>query len=154
MGLRIREVTEENWKAVALLSVEENQEEYIESNSFSIAQSLFETHWNSVGLYDHQTLVGYAMYGQEEKSGEVWLDRFMIDKNYQGKGYAKQFLSILMEHIHQKYQCNKIYLSISPDNAVAQNLYEQFGFRLNGDIDRTGVIVGLTMVAEIANKAM
>lgn len=149
MGLRICEVTTGNWQEIALLSVADNQENYIESNAFSIAQSKFETQWNSVGLYDGEIAVGYAMYGQDVESGDVWLDRFMIDENHQGQGYAKRFLQLLINHIQQKYQCKALYLSISPDNKVAQRLYEQFGFRLNGEIDRTGVIFGLTMVAEL-----
>ena len=54
MDLRIREVTAENWLSTALLSVEEDQKEFIESNSFSLAQSMFEPEWHSIGLYDER----------------------------------------------------------------------------------------------------
>lgn len=150
MCLQLCEVTAENWQSVALLSVEQEQAEFIESNSFSIAQSRFEPHWKSVGLYDQKTLVGFAMFGQDNATKEVWLDRFMIDKNYQGRGYAKKFLPILMSTIKQQYECDKIYLSISPSNEVAQRLYESHGFQMNGEIDDTGVVKGLTMVADVA----
>ncbi|MEH6941968.1 GNAT family N-acetyltransferase [Bacillus sp. JJ722] len=146
MSLRICEVTADNWQTVALLSVEGNQESYIEPNALSIAQSRFEPQWKSVGLYDGDTAVGYAMYGLDISNGDVWLDRFMIDKDHQGKGYAKRFLSMLIKHVQETYQQETVFLSICPENTFAQQLYEQFGFRLNGEIDNTGVISGLIMV--------
>lgn len=148
MSLQICEVTADNWQTVALLSVENSQESYIEPNALSIAQSRFEPQWKSVGLYDDQTAVGYAMYGLDITNGDVWLDRFMIDKNHQGKGYAKRFLAKLIKHVQDIYEKETVYLSICPENKVAQQLYEHFGFRLTGEIDDTGVISGLIMVLD------
>ncbi len=37
----------------------------------------------------------YGWYCEKRKS--VWLDRFMIDQQYQGKGYAKRFLRLLIQ---------------------------------------------------------
>ncbi|PHA36651.1 GNAT family N-acetyltransferase [Bacillus wiedmannii] len=146
MTLHIREVTEKNWRSVAALNVAKNQQQFIESNSFSLAESLFEGNGTSVGLYDGETLVGYAMYGWYfEKRKSVWLDRFMIDEQYQGKGYAKRFLRILIQFLQDKYECKIIYLSLHPDNKLAMGLYESFGFRLNGDIDDDGPVVGVVM---------
>ncbi|MCU5706669.1 MULTISPECIES: GNAT family N-acetyltransferase [Bacillus] len=146
MTLHIREVTEKNWRSVAALNVAKDQQQFIESNSFSLAESLFEGNGTSVGLYDGETLVGYAMYGWYfEKRKSVWLDRFMIDEQYQGKGYAKRFLRILIQFLQDKYECKIIYLSLHPDNKLAMGLYESFGFRLNGDIDDDGPVVGVVM---------
>ncbi|MGU3353284.1 GNAT family N-acetyltransferase [Bacillus sp. M5A3_1b] len=146
MTLHIREVTEKNWRSLAALNVAKDQQQFIESNSFSLAESLFEGNGTSVGLYDGETLVGYAMYGWYfEKRKSVWLDRFMIDEQYQGKGYAKRFLRILIQFLQDKYECKIIYLSLHPDNKLAMGLYESFGFRLNGDIDDDGPVVGVVM---------
>ena len=75
----------------------------------------------------------YGWYWEKRKS--VWLDRFMIDQRYQGKGYAKRFLRLLIQFLQNKFECKTIYLSLHPDNKPAMGLYESFGFRLNGDID-------------------
>lgn len=153
MDLRIREVTAENWLSTALLSVEEDQKEFIESNSFSLAQSMFEPEWHSISLYDEETIVGYAMYGGNILHEGIWLDRFMIDKHYQGKGYAKRFLPLVIEHIKSIYQCDTLYLSVSPENKAAQALYEKFGFYLNGEIDNSGIVAGLVMELKISNRS-
>lgn len=135
MNLRIQEVTADNWQTVALLSVEKNQQAFIESNAYSLLQSQFEPQWKSVALMDGEQIVGYAMYGMDLSSRHVWLDRFMIDQKYQGQGYAKRFLPLLMKQIQEEYQNKVLYLSIAQDNVIAQRLYESFGFRFNGQID-------------------
>lgn len=61
MSLHIREVTKENWRSVAELAVSEQQAPFIESNAYSLAESQYDKKWISVGLYDDETLVGYAM---------------------------------------------------------------------------------------------
>lgn len=146
MTLHFCEVTEKNWRSVAALNVAKDQQQFIESNTFSLAESLYEKNGTSVGLYDEETLVGYAMYGWYlEKRKSVWLDRFMIDEHHQGKGYAKRFLRILIQFLQDKFECKIIYLSLHPDNKLAMGLYESFGFRLNGDIDDEGPVVGVVM---------
>ncbi|KIL73179.1 GNAT family N-acetyltransferase [Pseudobacillus badius] len=152
MGLRIREVTADNWKAIAALSVDESQKEFIESNLFSLAQSKFEPQWKSVGLYDADVLVGYAMYGRDQSTGRVWLDRFMIDLQFQGQGYASRFLPGLLAAIQQHYDCDVIYLSVYPENARAQHVYEKFGFELNGEIDKAGLVHGLVMKLDVQER--
>ncbi|MDW0114470.1 GNAT family N-acetyltransferase [Sporosarcina saromensis] len=145
MDLRICEVTAENWMQIASLSVNDNQKDFIESNLFSLAQSKFEPEWQSVGLYDGQKLVGYAMHGRDRVNGEVWLDRFMIDQSCQGQGYAKRFLMLLLEEMKRSYQPDVIFLSVSPENEKAKHVYEQLGFTLNGKIDDVGEFPCLIM---------
>ncbi|MFJ7736358.1 GNAT family N-acetyltransferase [Lysinibacillus sp. NPDC097287] len=153
MNLHFCEVTPNNWRAVAALEVAQDQQEFIESNAFSLAESLYEGKGTSIGLYDGETLVGYAMYGwYSEKEESVWLDRFMIDQKFQGKGYAKRFLVLLIEHFQQLYDCKKIYLSLHPDNKLAMKIYESFGFRLTGEIDDSGPVVGVVMELLICEK--
>ncbi len=102
MNLHICEVTAKNWRSVVALDVAKDQQQFIESNAFSLAESLYEGNGTSVGLYDGKTLVGYAMYGwYSVKHKSVWLDRFMIDQQYQGKGYAKRFLRFLIQFLQE-----------------------------------------------------
>jgi diamine N-acetyltransferase len=141
MSLHIREVTKETWRAVANLSVTDEQQPYIESTAFCLAEAMYDTQWKSVGLYDDEALVGYAMYGiniDVRIEVEVWLDRFMIDRHFQRKGYAKRFIPLLLETIKQEYKTDTIFLSIIPANTLAKELYESFGFVLTGEFDEYG----------------
>ena len=153
MNLNICEVTAKNWRSVVALTVAKDQLQSIESNAFSLAESLYEGNGTSVCLYDGEILVGYAMYGWYlEESKSVWLDRFMIDQQYQGKGYAKRFLRLLIQFLQQQFKCTIIYLSLHPDNKHAMMIYESLGFRLNGDIDDQGPVVGVVMELLIDEK--
>ena len=62
--------------------------------------------WRPVGIYDSDTLIGFAMYGYfpEPAPGQLWLDRLLIDKRYQGKGYGKQAVLSLLDRLHTEYQ--------------------------------------------------
>ncbi len=146
MSLHIREVTKDNWRAVAALKVAPAQNEFIESNAFSILETEIEKNGVSVGLYDGEILVGYAMYGwpsPENKS--AWFDRFMIDHQFQGQGYARRFMPLIFQTMQAQYGCETFYLSLHPDNLNAQKLYESFGFRLNGEVDDAGPVSGVVM---------
>ncbi|MGE7545979.1 GNAT family N-acetyltransferase [Sporosarcina newyorkensis] len=154
MSLHIREVTTDNWEDIAYLSVNDDQKNFIESNAFSLAQSKFEPEWKSVGLYDEEELIGYAMHGRDKATNDVWLDRFMIDHNHQGKGYASRFLKHLLIEMQKKYDCEMIYLSIYPDNTKAQRLYEKFGFVLNGKIDNLGEFPCLIMELDLKRSPL
>ncbi|MBH5319613.1 GNAT family N-acetyltransferase [Paenibacillus sp. GSMTC-2017] len=146
MSLHLEEVTAANWREVAALQVAEEQGQFIESNSFSMAESLFEGNGISLALYDGEMLVGYAMYGwYSEEKQSIWLDRFMIDQQYQGRGYAKRFIALLLDYMSKKVVVKKVNLSLHPDNQLAMKLYESFGFRLTGAIDDDGPVVGVVM---------
>ena len=68
----------------------------------------------------------------------MWLDRFLIDKRFQGRGYGKPTLKLLIERLVNEYNCTKIYLSIYDDNVNAIKLYEDLGFKFNGELDING----------------
>lgn len=88
-------------------------------------------------------LIGFAMYGFWGKEsnnnplfkGRVWLDRFFIDENFQGKGYAKKVLPLLLAHIKKEYMCPEIYLSVYDNNSIAIHTYKNLGFEFNGELD-------------------
>ena len=80
------------------------------------------------------------MYGYfpEPAPGQLWLDRLLIDKRYQGKGYGKQAVLSLLDRLHTEYQSGTVYLSVYENNPHAIKLYQQIGFRFNGKYDSKG----------------
>ncbi|WP_237981304.1 GNAT family N-acetyltransferase [Bacillus thuringiensis] len=139
MALYIYKITNENRNEIANLKVTGEQLAFIES---TVAECLvdagtkYKGEATSVGFYDGETPIGYAMYGWlEEKEKAVYLNQFMIDSNCQGKGYAKPLLHLLIEYLQKEYDRKVIYLSIHPENKLAQKLYESIGFHLTGEIE-------------------
>lgn len=58
----------------------------------------------------------------------------MIDKIYQGHGYGKKAMQLIIEEMRKIVDCKEIYLSTEPENALAIKLYESLGFRATGEI--------------------
>ena len=97
--------------------------------------------WRPVGVYDGDALIGFAMYGffwEYLPFGRLWLDRLLIDKKYQGKGYGKRVVLALLDRLRTEYSCDTIYLSVYETNSHAIHLYQQIGFHFNGEYDTNG----------------
>ncbi|ACQ54522.1 GNAT family N-acetyltransferase [Clostridium botulinum] len=146
MNLHLEEVTIKNWRSIVALKVNENQQNFIESNAYSLAEWKFVPDFHPKAIYDNNKLIGFAMYGYFEKETRLWLDRFMIDYKYQNKGYGKSSLELLISVMINEYKCNKIYLSIFKDNIEAIKLYEKFGFEFNGEFDENGELIMILKV--------
>lgn len=141
MEISIHDVTEENEEDILGLHVLNSQTNFIETTEECLAEAKECAQYKPVGLYVNDNLVGFAMYGRlpdENKNSRVWLDRFLIDANYQGKGYGTIMLQTLIQKLVQEFSCQKIYLSVYDDNQSAVYLYEKFGFQFNDELDING----------------
>ena len=140
MCLHFETVTAKNRGAVEHLALLPEQAGFIESPTECLREADASDFWRPVGIYDGTELVGFAMYGYLPFLGEgqLWLDRLLIDKAFQGRGYAKAAIAALLERLRQEYPCRRVYLSVYGDNAAAIHLYRQAGFSFNGDYDTKG----------------
>lgn len=68
------------------------------------------------------------MYALDRDDGNWWIYRLMIDERYQGRGYGRAALEQVIARIRQEPGCDKIIVSIKPDNTVARTLYRSVGF--------------------------
>lgn len=141
MNLTIKNIDRNNYDEIVSLKVGSNQVNYIETVEESIEEAKKSSNWKPVGIYDNEKVVGFAMYGvclDEEKDGRVWLDRFLISYENQGKGYGKAGVKLLIDRLGKEYRYDKIYLSIYEDNKDAIALYKKIGFEFNGELDTKG----------------
>ena len=139
MPLRFVPITEENRREVENLQLFPEQRSYIESVPECLAEAEQTREWRTVGIYDGPTVVGFAMYGcfaQPEPEGQLWLDRLLIDKKYQGKGFGRQTLDAAMALIrtYPFGKADKVWLSYEPENVRAREIYRKYGFVENGEM--------------------
>ncbi|TQR20620.1 GNAT family N-acetyltransferase [Psychrobacillus vulpis] len=138
MDISIHDVTHENMEQILNLSVGKLQTSFIETTSQCLEEANACTFYKPVGLYSDNTLVGFAMYGffpEEEVSGRLWLDRFLIDSKYQGQGFGTIMLNALIQKLVHDFSCTQIFLSVFEENQAALHLYEKFDFHFNGEFD-------------------
>ncbi|WP_291754048.1 GNAT family N-acetyltransferase [Lysinibacillus sp. UBA5990] len=149
MFTEIRDITAFNKQEILALRIADNQQNFIESTDQCLAEAEVDRRFTPLGLYKDSTVTGFAMYGvfpHDDHSQRVWLDRYLIDERYQGQGLGKHFLQQLIHYLTEKFSCHKIYLSVYDNNVVAIQLYKQFGFIFNGELDDKGEKV---MVLEV-----
>ena len=140
MELTIEPVTEQNRSIAEKLEVYPEQSGYIESVKDCMQEADQLDDWNPVCIIHNGTIVGFAMYGRihEEKYTRLWFDRLLIDKNYQGRGYAKKAMKIILQKMAEQYPHTDIFLSVYEENHVAISLYQSFGFQFTGELDTKG----------------
>ncbi|OPJ57646.1 GNAT family N-acetyltransferase [Clostridium oryzae] len=138
MGILLKEVDAQNWYDCVELKVAKHQREFVATNAFSLAQSKYESGCFPMCIYNDETMVGFVMFviDNENESGqeEFWICRFMIDENFQGKGYGKASMAKIIEYIKSNFNHKKVYLSEVSENRRAKNLYRSFGFEFTGEI--------------------
>lgn len=132
MTVTIREITAENFVDAIKLVVKEDQTNFVASNAASIAQSKFHTFLECYGIYEEEKIVGFSAFGKNPEDGTIWLVRHMVDKNFQGKGYGKSGLNVVIKFLKNKYSCSEIYLDVVEENKIATNLYVKTGFKATG----------------------
>lgn len=143
----LKEITNKNIWQVCRLQPFDYQKGFIASNINSIVEAFATRNEGNnalpLAIYDDQELIGFVMIGKGTVNDENEIDlikdnyciwRFMIDYKFQGKGYGKEALDVVMNYIKTfpfgpaKY----VWLSYEPENKHAKMVYEKYGFKENG----------------------
>ncbi len=132
--VELREITVENFDDIISLRVAEHQRELVASNVESIAQAWVQPECTPLAVYHRDTPVGFIMYCIDADDGEYWLYRFMIDQRYQGQGYGRQALTLVLERIQADRSRRKIFLGVEPDGGASLALYRSLGFQFDGRV--------------------
>ena len=134
MTMTLREITRENWEQCVRLTVGPEQERFVASNAVSLAQSKYEPEWIPLAVYDDDEMVGFVMYGVYRDDGKYWILRVMVDRSFQGKGYGRATMRLLLERLRAIPGCDKVAISYEPENDTARRLYANFGFRETDEV--------------------
>lgn len=128
------------------LETDISQRNFIETPAVSLSdrdRRGWDIDWTIECIYDGPDMVGYAMHGMN-KNRDAWLDRFMIDKRFQGRGIGRAALGLILEKLKECYpNRHRLLLSVNEDNKVAIRLYAQFGFRQTGFMDGNEAVMML-----------
>jgi diamine N-acetyltransferase len=127
----LKDVTADNWEDVADLEVTDEQDDFLDDNAYSIAESKFNPYARPRAIYAGKRLVGFLMYEtleEEDRPNEVMIYRFMIDRRQQGKGYGRAAFGKAIDEIKRMPNIRKIQVCYKPENAPAKTLYAGYGF--------------------------
>jgi diamine N-acetyltransferase len=148
MAVVLKELTQDNWESCIDLKVHPEQENFVASNLYSIAESQFYPGCVPLAVYDDETLVGFIMYEPDTEckiEGVYFISRLMIDCTYQGKGYGCAAMQQVIERLKKNPNCQVIRTSYVPENTVAAKLYHNLGFVLTGEVEDGEIVVQMEL---------
>lgn len=141
--MKLEKITPENYQFALSLSVKERQKEYIASNMQSLAEAYaYRAYAEAYLISLNGTYIGFCLLQVDlkEQFFDIW--RLMIDKDYQGKGYGKQALLIIIDYLKTKGS-RTIHISHQENNYGVSRLYQSLGFVYTGEIEDGEVLMTL-----------
>ena len=132
--ITLREINRDNFWDCIELNVGIGQQNFVTSNAISIAQSKVQPECIPLAIYHHDIMVGFLMYCLDVEDQEYWIYRFMIDEHYQGQGFGTVALNQLVQLIQEDTLHHQIFVGVHYNSDIAIQLYENAGFKFNGQI--------------------
>ncbi len=133
--IELKKITEENFIDAFNLSLAPGQGKFVSHPIRSLAQAyVYRDQCQPFGICLDGQMVGYVMviYDYDIPEYDIW--HMMIDKKYQGRGYGREALRLVLDYIATKPfgDSDKIALTCNRDNSAALKLYESMGFSATG----------------------
>lgn len=131
-------IDENNIVKAKKLEVFENQKSFLDSAEGIVKRAEIYKNLNShlFGIANEETLVGLALVKDfEEEPFAYDLHQFMIDKNFQGRGYGTKALKLILEYLKKEGRFESVEICVKKEDFPAIKLYEKVGFKNSGYID-------------------
>ena len=141
-NITLRKIRRSNLELILNLKVKPIQRNLVATNATSIAQAHFTRGVWFRAIYLDDTPIGFVMLRDyslkykyiSSKDPDIYLWRFMIDGHYQGKGYGKKALELVIEYGKSRPNAKEITLHHEPSKGNAGKFYEKLGFEHTGKI--------------------
>ena len=142
----LREITKETVHTICDLKVAPQQEQFVAPNAVSIAQAYFEPDaaWFRA-IYADESPVGFLMLDDDPANEEYDLWRFMIDARFQGFGFGRRALELLIKHVRTRPGAKALFTSCVPGDGSPCPFYEKMGFIYTGDVDDGELVMRLEL---------
>lgn len=128
MEITFREIDKSNYWDCISLTVDPYQADFVADNKQSLVEAAYEEGLYTLGIYCGETMVGFILYDFDVSLPGWSMSRFMIGSQYQGKGYGKTAALKFLDYFREKHAADRIFISVSLENAVARKMYADMGF--------------------------
>lgn len=135
--MEFREIDRSNYWECMALTVDDSQIYFVADNKQSLVEAAYEENLYTLGIYHEETMVGFILYDYDDTIPGWSMSRFMIGRQYQGKGYGKKAALEFLEYFKKKHNADKLYISVSLKNTVARKMYLDIGFKEMKEIEYT-----------------
>jgi len=139
----LKRITRRNLGAILRLKVKPKQEFLVATNAKSIAQAHFYREAWYRAIYLGDTPIGFVLLVDrtlkykriKQKNPTLYLWRLMIDGKYQGNGYGRDAVELVIDHLKTRPNAKEITLHHEQTEGNAGEFYEKLGFKLTGKVE-------------------
>jgi diamine N-acetyltransferase len=139
--ISLKKVTKCNLISILQLDVNPEQKRLVAPNAVSIAQAHFYKDAWFRAIYADNVPVGFVMISDSllkykfnpNHRPSYFLWRFMIDAKYQGGGYGKEAMKLVINHVKNRPKAKELLLSHSKSDGNAGEFYKNLGFKYTGN---------------------
>jgi diamine N-acetyltransferase len=143
--VELREVSGETVREICALQVTPDQRRFVAPNAVSFAEAHYEPKAWYRAVYADGQPVGFAMLSIDSGTPEYYLWRFMIDGGFQGRGYGRAALGLIVEHVRSLPNARELLVSWVPGDGSPEPFYLGLGFVPTGEIDDGEVVARLEL---------
>lgn len=134
MTVELRKINEDNYEECLNLRTSVSDERFVDPVAWSLAEAwVFYDASRPFAIYADDTLVGYVLMYIGENNPQII--NFMIDSNFQKRGYGLAAAKLCIEYLCTEYSANRISLPVERENILAQNFWKKIGFEMSDDIE-------------------
>ena len=135
--MKFKKIAKSNYWDCISLTVDGSQEGFVADNKQLLVEAAYEDGLYTLGIYHEKTMVGFVLYDYDDTFPGWSMSRFMIGKQFQGKGYGKRAAIAFLDYFKKKHDADKLYISVSLENTVARKMYASIGFEEIKEIEYT-----------------
>lgn len=124
----LREITRETVRGICDLAVAPGQQGMVAPNAVSIAEAHYEPKAWCRAIYADEEPVGFIMLLDDPDTPRYYLWRLMIDARHQGRGFGKEAVLQLIDHVRTRPGATQLTVSWVPGDGGPAAFYEKLGF--------------------------
>ena len=140
----LREIDADNVVAVCGLEVAPGQQTHVALNALTVAESAYEPNAWLRGIYADDEPVGLLGFVADTETPDYWLARLMIAGQHQGRGYGRDAIALLIEHVRTLPGATELRTSCVPDEDGPLDFYRGLGFEQTGDVHAGELVLRLS----------
>ena len=143
--IELKLVDESNFQAVLDLKIPEADERarFVAPNVRSLADAWLYRKNEDVfpmAIYWDEQVVGFLLLEIDEDEAEYFIWRIMIGQQYQGRGYGRKALEVLIGEAQMNRDCSHIVADYVVGNEKMKHLLTSLGFQETGFIEENNEV--------------
>lgn len=142
--IQLMDIDPGNWRSG--LQVSQSQTHYVANSAVMLARAYAYRKQRSRAfiICADETPVGMGLYYDLPEMECYDFSQIFIDERYQGQGYGKEAIKLVLDTMKADGKYNKVTLCYIDGNETAKKLYESFGF-VETDRDEDEIIMELLL---------